>query len=65
MKITEFARQYHEKMFPGYESKLLETDPEFIERFDNFAFCLHKVAVNRSLLAMQQQICALEMRSNY
>lgn len=25
-------------MFPGYESKFLITDPEFIERFDNFAF---------------------------
>ncbi|MBQ7516532.1 MAG: carboxymuconolactone decarboxylase family protein [Schwartzia sp.] len=25
-------------MFPGYESKFRETDPEFIERFDNFAF---------------------------
>lgn len=25
-------------MFPGYVSKLLETDPEFVERFDNFAF---------------------------
>jgi 4-carboxymuconolactone decarboxylase len=29
---------HHERMFPGYESKLLETDPEFIELFDNFAF---------------------------
>lgn len=38
MAITEFAKQYHEKMFPGYVSKFLETDPEFIERFDNFAF---------------------------
>jgi 4-carboxymuconolactone decarboxylase len=38
MAITEFSKRYHEKMFPGYESKLLETDPEFIERFDNFAF---------------------------
>lgn len=38
MKITDFAKEYHEKMFPGYESKFLETDPEFIERFDNFAF---------------------------
>lgn len=38
MAITENARQYHEKMFPGGRSKLLETDPEFIERFDNFAF---------------------------
>lgn len=25
-------------MFPGYTSKFLETDSEFIERFDNFAF---------------------------
>ena len=38
MAITENARRYHEKMFPGYVSKFLETDPEFIERFDNFAF---------------------------
>ena len=37
MAITEFAKEYHEKMFPGYKSKFLETDPEFIERFDNFA----------------------------
>ncbi|MCO5385148.1 carboxymuconolactone decarboxylase family protein [Desulfosporosinus sp.] len=38
MLITEKAKQYHEKMFPGYVSKFLETDPEFIEGFDNFAF---------------------------
>ena len=38
MAITENAQSYHEKMFPGYVSKFLETDPEFIERFDNFAF---------------------------
>lgn len=38
MNISENARAYHEKMFPGYVSRLLETDPEFIERFDNFAF---------------------------
>lgn len=38
MNITDNAKKYHEKMFPGYESKLLETDPEFIELFDNFAF---------------------------
>ena len=25
-------------MFPGYVSSFLETDPEFIERFDNFTF---------------------------
>ncbi len=38
MALTEFAKMYHEKMFPGYHSSFLETDPEFIERFDNFAF---------------------------
>ncbi|WP_058304181.1 carboxymuconolactone decarboxylase family protein [Gorillibacterium timonense] len=38
MEITEAAKKYHERLFPGYPSKLLETDPEFIERFDNFAF---------------------------
>lgn len=38
MAITEKAKEYHERMFPGYVSKFLETDPEFIERFDNFAF---------------------------
>lgn len=38
MAINENAKKYHERMFPGYESKLLETDPEFIELFDNFAF---------------------------
>ncbi|MBW9173061.1 carboxymuconolactone decarboxylase family protein [Clostridium estertheticum] len=38
MAITDFSKEYHEKMFPGYASKLLETDPEFVERFDNFTF---------------------------
>lgn len=38
MAITDFSKAYHEKMFPGYTSKFLETDPEFIERIDNFAF---------------------------
>ena len=38
MSITSFAKDYHEKMFPGYESDFLRTDPAFIERFDNFAF---------------------------
>lgn len=37
-KITEAARAFREGMFPGYESDLPEIDPEFIERFDNFAF---------------------------
>jgi len=38
MAITENAKAYHEKMFPGYVSGFLKTDPEFIELFDNFAF---------------------------
>lgn len=38
MSITQFSKEYHEKMFPGYVSDFLRTDPEFIERFDNFAF---------------------------
>ena len=38
MSLTEFAKQYHEKMLPAYQSALQVTDPEFIERFDNFAF---------------------------
>ena len=38
MAISEYAKNYHEKMFPGYVSGFLKTDPEFIELFDNFAF---------------------------
>lgn len=38
MPITQVAKEYHERMFPGYNSPFLQTDPEFIERFDNFAF---------------------------
>ena len=38
MSISQFSKEYHEKMFPGYKSDFLRTDPEFIERFDNFAF---------------------------
>lgn len=37
-RITSEAKAFHEKMFPGYISDFLRTDPEFIERFDNFAF---------------------------
>lgn len=38
MAITKFAKEYHEKIFPNRSSSLLDTDPEFVERFDNFAF---------------------------
>ncbi len=37
-QITPSAEAYHERMFPNYESDYKRTDPEFIERFDNFAF---------------------------
>ena len=37
-RITGAAKAFHEKMFPGYVSDFLRTDPEFIERFDTFAF---------------------------
>lgn len=38
MAISEFSKAYYEKMFPGDIPSLLETDPEFAERFGNFAF---------------------------
>lgn len=38
MSISDKSKAYHEKMFPGRVSDFLRTDPEFIERFDNFAF---------------------------
>lgn len=38
MAISEFAKQYHEKMFPDCTSEFSETDSEFMERFENFAF---------------------------
>ena len=38
MAISKNAKEYHDRMFPAYESKLAKTDPEFIELFDNFAF---------------------------
>lgn len=38
INLTNKAQQYREKMFPKQVSKWRETDPEFVERFDNFAF---------------------------
>ena len=38
MNITDKAKKYHEKMFPNCVSTFAQTDPEFIERFDNFTF---------------------------
>lgn len=36
--VTEAAKAYHEKTFPGSHSTMMETDPEFMERFYNFAY---------------------------
>lgn len=36
--LTEAAIRNHEELFPGYKSKVAETDPELIEIFDYFAF---------------------------
>ena len=38
MAPNEQANRTHDALFPGYVSTLAETDPEFIEYFDNFAF---------------------------
>jgi len=38
MTISEAARRNHDELFPGRVSRLAQTDPELIERFDNFAF---------------------------
>ena len=38
MAITETARRNHDELFPDRISTLAQTDPELIERFDNFAF---------------------------
>lgn len=32
------AKEYRSRLFPGFDSPLMETDPEFIERMDSFAF---------------------------
>ncbi len=36
--ITETARAYHNRMFPGRPSTLRDSDPDFAEIFENFAF---------------------------
>lgn len=38
ISLTENALKNHEELFPNHKSKLQETDPEFIEIFDNWAF---------------------------
>lgn len=38
MKVTDKAKNYHKKMFPKKEFSFTQTDPEFFERFLNFAY---------------------------
>jgi 4-carboxymuconolactone decarboxylase len=38
MSITITARKNHEELWPDYKSRAMQTDPELIEVFDNFAF---------------------------
>jgi len=56
LAFTKNAEAYHERMFPGYVSKFQETDPEFIELFDNFAF---DEVVNQDDLADSTRMLAI------
>ncbi len=38
INLTNAAIKNHEELWPGYQSKAKQTDPELIEIFDNFAF---------------------------
>lgn len=38
MVLSNTAQKNHDELFSNYESTLKNTDPEFIELFDNFAF---------------------------
>lgn len=38
MNRTKAAEEYCKKLFPDGIAGLEETDPEFLERFENFAF---------------------------
>lgn len=38
LRLTEAAVRNHEEFFPNHQSTLQQTDPEFIELFDNWAF---------------------------
>ena len=38
MSITETALKNHKELWPDYKSRAMQTDPELIELFDNFAF---------------------------
>ena len=56
MAITDAARQNHDELFPGHVSTLAQTDPEFIDYFDNFAFdeVLRETSLNPTTRLMVQ-----------
>jgi len=37
-RLTDEANRNHEELWPDYKSRAMQTDPELIELFDNFAF---------------------------
>ncbi len=65
MAISKFSAELHEKMFPGYESKFLITDPEFIELFDNFAFdeVIQKTRLEENVRMMAILACLIGSQS--
>jgi 4-carboxymuconolactone decarboxylase len=38
MSMNAAAQKNHDELFPNHKSLLKETDPEFIDYYDNFAF---------------------------
>ena len=38
MSVTKAAQANYDELFPGHQSTLAVTDPEFVELFGNFAF---------------------------
>ena len=56
MAISDFVKEYHEKMFPNFESNLAKTDADLVEIFNNFAF---DEVINQTKLDDQTRICLL------
>lgn len=58
-QLSDAARDYHERLFSGDSSDLFRTDPEFVERFDNFAFDEVVKATADQLSDRQRLMCWL------
>lgn len=56
MAISDFAKEYHEKMFPNFESNLAKTDADLVEIFNNFAF---DEVINQTKLDDQTRMMAI------